>query len=245
MLTFVNILLYFSVVEKAQFGKILHKARREAGLSLREVAAETGIDFTRLSKIEHGTRPAPGLSEIRTLADLLSLDMGDLLVAAGTAREVVRELLWWERLHVARAKPSLRTYFPEAATLRAKNTFCVTVQEREGALCRVALGNAQLSVLSFSNEDLLQIEIPPEGVTILPAVSQSFLDNIENVLPTRVKKIRRLGQMLNLILSGQGFELNALHTERSVQRMELQMDERVLVVVPAAAIRTAPIEEAR
>jgi transcriptional regulator with XRE-family HTH domain len=79
---------------KARFGEMIKEARVDAGLSLREVAAKTGIDFTRLSRIEHGSRPAPGLSEIRILADLLNLDMVDLLVAAGTSREVMEHLLW-------------------------------------------------------------------------------------------------------------------------------------------------------
>jgi transcriptional regulator with XRE-family HTH domain len=246
VLTFVNMTIYFCLVAKVLFGTIIHQARLAAGLSLREVAAETGLDFTRLSKIEHGTRPAPGLREIRTLTGLLNLDMGDLLVAAGTAREVVDELLWWERLHVARTEPSLRTYFPEAVALRAKNTFRVKVEKREGALCQVVLGNAaRLNVLSFSTEDSLQIEIPPEGVTILPTAAQSVLKDVENVLPMRIGKIRRLGQTTNLILCGRGFELNALPTEKSVRRMNLQRDGRVLAVVPAATIHTTPVAEAR
>lgn len=243
-MTNVNKTIYLSIVKKTQFGTMIHQARDKADLTLREVAARTGIDFTRLSKIEHGTRPAPGLQEIRTLAGLLNLDMGDLLVAAGTAREVVDELLWWERLHVARTEPSLRTYFPEASALRAKNTFRVKVQKREGALCQVVLGNTvRLNVLSFSIEDSLQIEIPPEGITILPTAAQSVLKDAENVLPMRVEKVRRLGQMINLVLFGQGFELNALSTEKSVRQMDLQVDTGVLAVVPTAVVRTTPIEE--
>jgi len=227
---------------KARFA-LIHQARAKAGLSLRDVASRTGIDFTRLAKIEHGTRPAPGLSEIRTLADLLHLDMGDLLVAAGTSREVMEHLTWSERLYMATFEPTLPPVRVKAPPLHAKNLFSVEVEERDGALCQVALGEGSLTVLSFSPAESLRIEIPPQGILVLPKALSSALKGLENVLSARVKKIRHFGQLANLILSGRGFELNALHTRRQLQAMRLKEGDRVSVVIPAAVVQTVPIEE--
>lgn len=228
---------------KMRFGEMIKRARVKAGLSLREVAGATGIEFTRLSRIEHGSRPAPGLAEIRSLADLLNLDMVDLLVAAGTSREVMEHLLWSERLHLAEASPRVQPYPPEGSPLLAKNTFRVQVLEREGALCRVALGEERLTILSFSAEETLSIEIPPEAVLIVPKESHPALCSAENAFPTWVKKVRRLGQVTNLILAGGGFELNTLHTGRRIEELGLTKGSEVLALVQATAIRTSPIME--
>lgn len=228
---------------KAQFGTIVRRARGRTGLTLRDVAARTGIDFTRLSRIEHGTRPAPGLSEIRTLADLLKLDMVDLLVAAGTAREVMEALLWTERLHVAASEPTLRPYAPEIASLESKNTFRVEVREREGGLCRVSLGEELLTVVSFSTAGSLRIEVPPQAITVIPGRLASLLADYENALCVKVAKIRRLGQLVNLVLSGRGYELNSLQTGMKTDPFGVKKDDGVLAIVPATVIRTSPIEE--
>jgi len=228
---------------KVQFGETVRQARVKAGLSLREVTAQTGIDFTRLSRIEHGSRPAPGLAGIRALAEILSLDMVDLLVAAGTSREVTEHLFWSERLHLALAHPRVQPYRPEGSLLLSKNSFRVRVLKRKGALCQVALGEERLTVLSFHAENALSIEIPPEAVLVASPISHTVLCSAENVFSTRVKKVRRLGQVANLILSGKGFELNTLHTGKRVEELNLTEGSEVLALIQATAIRTSPIKE--
>lgn len=227
---------------KVQFGETVRQARVKAGLSLREVAARAGIDFTRLSRIEHGSRPAPGLAQIRALAEILSLDMVDLLVAAGTSREVTEHLLWSERLHLALAHPRVQPYRPEGSLLLSKNSFRVRVLKREGALCRVALGEERLTVLSFSTEETLSIEIPPEAVSVYRRDPRSLSASVENVFPAQVKKVRRLGQVTNLVLSGNGFELNTLHTVKQIEAMRLEEGEEVFAAVQATAVLTLPVE---
>jgi len=226
---------------KARFGKMIKRARVNTGLSLRDVAAKAGIDFSRLSRIEHGSRPAPGLSEIRVLADLLNLDMVDLLVAAGTSREVMEHLLWSERLHVAETHPRVQPYQPGGSLLLSKNTFHVRVLEREGARCRVALGKELLTVLSFSSAETLSIEIPPEAILIVPEGSSPVLCSAENAFPMMVKKARRLGQVTNLVLAGEGFELNTLHTTEKIDSMHLVEGTMIIAMVQATTIRTSPI----
>ena len=117
------------------------------------------------------------------------------------------------------------------------------VLEREGALCRVALGEERLTILSFSAEETLSIEIPPEAVLIVPKESRPTLCSAENAFPTWVKKVRRLGQVTNLILAGGGFELNTLHTGRRIEDLGLTKGSEVLALVQATAIRTSPIME--
>ena len=201
------------------------------------------MDYTRLSRIEHGSRPAPGLAEIRVLADLLGLDMADLLVSAGTSREVMEHLLWSQRLQTAETDPAVQDYRPAGSPLLSKNTFSVEVTERNGALCTVALGQEKVIVLSFSPQDEIVIEIPPGTVTVHRSPPNPTASTSDNVFPARVRKIRRLGQVTNLVLAANGFELSALHTERRIERMRVKEGETVFVSVQATAIRTRPKEE--
>jgi len=238
VLTNVNKTDKLSQMPKTQFGELIREARIATGLTLRELAARVGMDFTRLSRIEHGSRPAPGLKNVRTLADVLHLDMVDLLVAAGTSREVMEHLLWSERLRVAEADSGVRSYHPEVSVLLAKNTFCVEVKVRDGALCTVSLGEESLVVFSFSSQGELLIEIPPEAVTIYRRAPKT--GSAENLLSARVVKVRRLGQVTNVVLAGNGFELNTLQTGRRIEQMDLKEGEAVFASVQATAIRTRP-----
>ena len=228
---------------KERFGVMVRRARLESGLTLREAAARARLDYTRLSRIEHGSRPAPGMNEIRLLADLLHLDLVDLVVAAGVSREVMENLVWSERLRFALDDPSAQTYQPRGSPLLAKNTFSVTVEEREEALCLVRLGDERLTVVSFSDEEDLLIEIPPEAVVVYRDAPETSCGSAENVFRAEVRKCRRLGQVVNLVLSCAGFELNTLHSERAVDGWKVEKGTRVVAAVQATAIRTSPFEE--
>ena len=196
------------------------------------------MNYSRLSRIEHGTRPAPGLAEIRRLADSLDVDMSDLLVSSGTPREVMERLLWSERLAARdrRSRPEMR--LPEWALLFEKNTYRVRVVRREGALCTVRIGEASIDVFHFGRERELAITIPPESVLVSRDRPDPTAWTAENVLPVCVKKLRRLGGVTNLVLVGDGFELNALHAERNVDRLALAEGDPVYAAVPITAIHT-------
>lgn len=232
------------LMRKAKFGDLLHEARRKKGFSLRDLAKRTGINYSRLSRIEHGTRPAPGLAEIRQLADSLDVEMSDLLVSSGTPREVMEHLLWSERLRGDLSVAERGAYVPERSILLAKNAYRVPVRQRVGALCTVVLGEADVHVFSFSDADILTIHVPPEAVYVHRRRPDS--STAENVLLMRVRKIRRLGQVANLVLAGDGFELNTLHADRAVDRLALSEGDAVFASVQATAIRTeASQQEAR
>jgi len=197
------------------------------------------MNYSRLSRIEHGTRPAPGLAEIRLLADSLDVDMSDLLVSSGTSREVMEHLLWSERLQTggSRRAPQ-KIWLPEWSLLLEKNTYRVRVARQGGALCTVALGNAKIDVFHFGRAREITITVPPELVLVFRDRPDPDSCTAENVLPVQVKKVRRIGQVTNLVLAGDGFELNALHAGRSVDRLGLTEGDPAFAVVQATAIRT-------
>ena len=228
---------------KAKFGDLLREARRKKGYSLRDLAGRTGINYSRLSRIEHGTRPAPGLAEIRRLADSLDVEMADLLVSSGTSREVMEHLLWSERLRSDLSVEDRGAYVPERSILLAKNAYRVPVRQRDGALCTVVLGGGDVRVFSFADAESLILHVPPEAVSVYRLHPDSDSSTAENVLSMRVKKIRCIGQVVNLVLTGKEFELNALHADRTVERLALSEGDAVFVSIPATAIRTSPIEE--
>jgi len=227
---------------KARFGELVHEARRRAELSLRELAAQSGIDYTRLYRIERGERPAPPLPHIRKLAEILDLSIGDLLVSAGTPREVVEELLWQERLRPQEMHVLSETRVAAEPALLEKNTYAVRMISRDGALCRVRLGEAELTVLSFSAEDELVIVIPPELISVRAKPGSPGEETVDNAVSAHVLKVRNTGQLTDLVLEADGFELNALVTRQSAEAMQLAPGMDVVAVFSATCVRTRPRE---
>lgn len=68
---------------ESSFGKRIRELRRAKGLTQRQVAAELGIDFTYLSKLENDRGEPPGEETVRRLAHLYGADPEDLLALAG------------------------------------------------------------------------------------------------------------------------------------------------------------------
>jgi len=63
-------------------GAAVHEQRLAAGLSLRELAAATGVSNAYLSQIERG-RHEPSLSVLRAVAEALGVPLAALLTRAG------------------------------------------------------------------------------------------------------------------------------------------------------------------
>jgi transcriptional regulator with XRE-family HTH domain len=66
-----------------RFGRRVQRLRRDLGLTQRQVAAELGIDFTYLSKLENDRGEPPGEQTVRKLAAILQTDTEELLALAG------------------------------------------------------------------------------------------------------------------------------------------------------------------
>ncbi len=82
------------------FGRAVRDARKKLGLSQKELADQTEIDFTYLSKIENDRMPAPSEKTIRALAGLLKLDADELIRLAGSLPSDLEEFLVQEPLAV-------------------------------------------------------------------------------------------------------------------------------------------------
>ena len=228
-------------MEKRRFGDILRKARAEEGLSLRQLADRSGLDYSRLAKIESGTRPAPDLTAIRALSDALGLDLSNLIVAAGTSREVVENLVWSERLVLGAKDHTAAVYRPEERDEAARHRFTVPVLDRQGGECRVALGRGVLLVFSFSEDERLHIEIPPESVIVFRDDPAGLLGQEMNILPVCVCKARKVGPILDLVLQGEGYELNARIGRERSDALGIGEGMHLYAFVPAAAVRTFPV----
>ena len=78
----------------AKFGNRLRKLRHHRGLTLRELAEVSGVDFTYLSKIENG-KPGylPGADTIRAMATALGADALELLQLAKKVPPELRQLV--------------------------------------------------------------------------------------------------------------------------------------------------------
>jgi transcriptional regulator with XRE-family HTH domain len=60
-------------------GEYVRQKREEAGLSQRQLAQEAGVSFSNISRLESGfsTHPTPGL--LKGIADVLDIDLAELL----------------------------------------------------------------------------------------------------------------------------------------------------------------------
>ncbi len=229
-------------MSKAQFSDMLHQARLEKRLSLRQLAAQSGIEFTRLSRMEHGTRPAPGLREMRRLADLLSLDLVDLLVSAGTPREAVEQLLWVERMQEAKRVKYLAEYRPEGHRAGMKNEFTASVIERDGAFCKARLGSETWCLLTFSDAPDLRVIVPPEAIVVFSSNPEPLAVMPCNIFCARIRKTRHVGKLLNLVLEVGGIELNALALSVRGQELQLKRGDETFVYISPVALLTEPLE---
>lgn len=191
------------------------------------------MDASRLWRIERGDRPPPRLPQLRALAELLDISLADLLVAGGTPKEVLESLLWAGRLSFG----GQEAFSPVHPDLWRRNTFLAPVVEQVAGRVTVEIGEERLTALSPARTDRLWVVIPPEAVLVVRGRPPFLLE--ANVFPVRVLKVRRIGQLTNLVLLCRGFEVNAL----SVSEEEVGGSARLAAVIPPAAIRTLPFEE--
>ena len=65
------------------FGQRVKELRKARGMSQKELAARSSIDFTYLSKIENARRLPPRERVIRAMAEALQIDVHELMTLAG------------------------------------------------------------------------------------------------------------------------------------------------------------------
>jgi hypothetical protein len=89
----------------------------------------------------------------------------------------------------------------------------------------------------------LRIAIPPEIVLVTTTRPEGLGSPAASVFVARVAKARPLGQLVNLVLAADGFELNSLHGIGVGEQTPSRLKETVFVTLLTAAIRTSPLEE--
>ncbi len=76
-----------------EFGQRLRELRKQKNLSQRELAAQVGIDFTYLSKIEVGRMDPPSEAIILRIAQVLDADENELINLAGKVPKHLKAVL--------------------------------------------------------------------------------------------------------------------------------------------------------
>ncbi|MCA1849813.1 MAG: helix-turn-helix domain-containing protein [Acidobacteria bacterium] len=118
-----------SLVNTVELGRAIRRKREEAGLSLRDVANETGVSASTLSRIENGTGK-PDADNIARLTAWLNVPM---------------ERIMSGRSDAAREEANPVVYFPQEATpdiveahLRADRSLTPETAQALSELFRVA-----------------------------------------------------------------------------------------------------------
>src|SRR5690606_32449989 len=73
--------------EVTEYGKLQREIRKEAKMSIRELAEKSGVSHSYLSQVENGTRSTPSSEIIKKVADALNYDYFTLGVLAGVISE--------------------------------------------------------------------------------------------------------------------------------------------------------------
>jgi len=68
--------------DAGSLGEYLKQAREQAGFSLRDVAARSGVSFAHIRRLEQGERK-PTLEVLQKIAEALSLDLDEVLSTIG------------------------------------------------------------------------------------------------------------------------------------------------------------------
>lgn len=84
------------------FGEKVRELRKDRGLSQRELAARSGIDFTYLSKIENARMEPPSEKVIINMAKVLDTDSDELTILAGKIPFDVKEHIDVETIKMLR-----------------------------------------------------------------------------------------------------------------------------------------------
>lgn len=75
------------------FGIALRDKRRAAGISQRELAERTGLDFSYISKMENGRLPPPAADTIVLICKVLGVPAEELLALTGKIPSDVQQTI--------------------------------------------------------------------------------------------------------------------------------------------------------
>ena len=75
------------------FGQVLRELRRSKNVTQRELAAQVGVDFSYISKVENDRLPPPSADTIMKICEVLSTPADGLLSMTGKVPTPVRKML--------------------------------------------------------------------------------------------------------------------------------------------------------
>jgi transcriptional regulator with XRE-family HTH domain len=64
-------------------GEYVREQREQAGLSQRQLAAEAGVSLSNISRLESGFHSTPSPELLKSIADVLDIDLAELLAYRG------------------------------------------------------------------------------------------------------------------------------------------------------------------
>lgn len=64
-------------------GEYVREQREQAGLSQRQLATEAGVSFSNISRLESGFHITPSVELLKSIADVLDIDLAELLAYRG------------------------------------------------------------------------------------------------------------------------------------------------------------------
>jgi transcriptional regulator with XRE-family HTH domain len=82
-LTIYSSLCYGDDVSEIAFGAALRDRRRAAGLTQRDLAERSGLDFSYISKLENNRLPPPAADTVVVLCSILGIPPEELLALTG------------------------------------------------------------------------------------------------------------------------------------------------------------------
>jgi len=89
-----------------KFGAFVRQEREERNIGLREMAKMIGVSPTYISKVERDEFPPPAEDKVRKIAEILGIDVDELLALAGKVSSDLSDLI---RKHPREMAALLRT----------------------------------------------------------------------------------------------------------------------------------------
>ena len=163
-------------MEDHEFGARLRELRKQANLTLRELANRAGVNFTYLSKIESGAMPPPSEKVILQLAEILNADKDELISLAGRLpsdlADVLKSRETLQLLRSRRAKQEARASNP--ILVGASNTMTMVRNLKlQRVLPRAAIALALVAAVGAS----LWYASPARAVEVTMTVPSTMVVN--------------------------------------------------------------------
>jgi transcriptional regulator with XRE-family HTH domain len=145
-------------VDITELAALLRKHRKKAGLSLRELSAETGVPFATLSRVESGR--VPDLTTFRSIVSGLGIPPERFFpsprVRNETTPEVIAQVLRSDSSLSDQARVQLTSTIEQMYTVLTANNQVVRMQLRSHGLFSPAASDLLADLLKRMQEKLLE-----------------------------------------------------------------------------------------